>query len=184
MRVRATVEAVDRTGVEMEAMIGGERRRADRLRHDQERRPLGDDRRRPARGEERRQERRRDAAGGAGRDAARVALLREQPLSLDEAVAHVKHAGAGAVCVFLGMVRDHNDGRPVVRLEYEAYASMALAEMTRIAEEIEAETPRRAARGAPPHRARSSWGTSPSSARRARRTAARRTRRAARSSTA
>jgi molybdopterin synthase catalytic subunit len=51
-------------------------------------------------------------------------------------MAHVRHAGAGAVCVFLGTVRDHNDGRLVVRLEYEAYASMALAEMKRIASEI------------------------------------------------
>jgi molybdopterin synthase catalytic subunit len=69
-----------------------------------------------------------------------LVALREQPLSLDEAVAHVKHASAGAVCVFLGTVRDHNDGRAVVRLEYEAYASMALAEMTRIAQELAAET--------------------------------------------
>jgi len=69
-----------------------------------------------------------------------LVALREQPLSLDEAVAHVKHGGAGAVCVFLGTVRDHNEGRTVVRLEYEAYASMALAEMTRIAQELAVET--------------------------------------------
>ena len=67
--------------------------------------------------------------------------LRDAPLSIDEAVAHVKHGGAGAVCVFMGNVRDHNEGRAVVRLEYEAYASMALAEMTRIAQELAAETP-------------------------------------------
>ena len=72
--------------------------------------------------------------------AARVEL-RAAPLSLDEAVERVRHPAAGAVCVFLGMVRDHNDGRPVVKLEYEAYPAMAVAEMTRIAEEIEAETP-------------------------------------------
>ena len=70
-----------------------------------------------------------------------LVALREQALSIDEAVAHVKHGGAGAVCVFLGTVRDHNDGLPVVRLEYEAYASMALAEMSRIAGEIAAGTP-------------------------------------------
>ncbi len=68
-----------------------------------------------------------------------LVALREQPPSIDEAVAHVRHPGAGAVCVFLGMVRDHNDGRPVVRLEYEAYATMAVAEMKRIADELEAE---------------------------------------------
>src|SRR5215467_1826454 len=65
--------------------------------------------------------------------------LRETALSVDEAVRHVAHAGAGAVAVFLGTVRDVNDGRPVVKLEYEAYASMALVEMERIASEIAAE---------------------------------------------
>jgi molybdopterin synthase catalytic subunit len=70
-----------------------------------------------------------------------LVALRDRELSIDEAVAHVKHDGAGAVCVFLGTVRDHNEGLPVVRLEYEAYASMALAEMNRIAGELAAETP-------------------------------------------
>jgi molybdopterin synthase catalytic subunit len=65
--------------------------------------------------------------------------LRAAPLSMDEAVARVKHGGAGAVCVFVGMVRDENDGRAVVKLEYEAYPAMATAEMARIVEEIEAE---------------------------------------------
>ncbi len=72
---------------------------------------------------------------------AALVALRSEALSLDEAVAHVKHAGAGAVCVFLGMVRDHADGRSVSKLEYEAYPAMALAEMNRIAEELTAETP-------------------------------------------
>jgi molybdopterin synthase catalytic subunit len=68
-----------------------------------------------------------------------LVALQAEPLSVDDAVAYVRHAGAGAVCVFLGMVRDHNEGRPVVRLEYEAYTSMALAEMRRIAGEIAGE---------------------------------------------
>ncbi|MHB8695947.1 MAG: molybdenum cofactor biosynthesis protein MoaE [Solirubrobacteraceae bacterium] len=68
-----------------------------------------------------------------------LVALRQEPPSIDEAVASVKHAGAGAVCVFLGTVRDVNDGKPVVLLEYQAYDSMALAEMRRIAGEIAAE---------------------------------------------
>ena len=48
----------------------------------------------------------------------------------------VAHAGAGAVVTFAGDVRAENDGRAVTLLEYEAYASMAVAEMERIAEEI------------------------------------------------
>jgi molybdopterin synthase catalytic subunit len=65
--------------------------------------------------------------------------LRDSPLSVDEALAHVRHPGAGALCVFLGTVRNSSEGRAVVRLDYEAYASMAIVEMKRIAEEIDAE---------------------------------------------
>ena|SRR5437763_6010255 len=35
----------------------------------------------------------------------------------------VAHAGAGAVVVFHGVVRDHDDGRRVTLLEYEAHPS-------------------------------------------------------------
>jgi molybdopterin synthase catalytic subunit len=70
-----------------------------------------------------------------------LVALRDGPLSVDEALAHVKHPGAGAHCFFLGTVRDHNEGRPVVKLEYQAYASMAVAEMERIVEQISAEIP-------------------------------------------
>jgi molybdopterin synthase catalytic subunit len=36
---------------------------------------------------------------------------------------------------FAGTTRDHNDGRSVTRLEYEAYPEMALAEMRKIGDE-------------------------------------------------
>jgi molybdopterin synthase catalytic subunit len=45
----------------------------------------------------------------------------------------------GAVSLFLGVVRNENRGRRVLRLEYEAYEEMALPLM----EEIAAETARR-----------------------------------------
>jgi molybdopterin synthase catalytic subunit len=64
--------------------------------------------------------------------------VREEPLSSDEAVRAVSHDGAGAVDLFLGVVRDMNDGRAVSLLEYEAYASMAEAELGRIEAEVEA----------------------------------------------
>ena len=63
--------------------------------------------------------------------------VRDAPISLDEVVRAVRHDGAGAVATFAGFVRDHNDGRRVVKLEYEAYASMAIGEMRRIADELE-----------------------------------------------
>jgi molybdopterin synthase catalytic subunit len=41
----------------------------------------------------------------------------------------------GALCLFAGVVRDHNAGRSVLHLEYEAYEEMALPLMDQIAEE-------------------------------------------------
>lgn len=41
----------------------------------------------------------------------------------------------GAVLLFLGVVRNHNDGRAVEGLEYEAYREMAEEMLRRIAEE-------------------------------------------------
>ncbi len=67
-----------------------------------------------------------------------LATLRDATLSLDEAVTHVSRRGAGAIAVFLGVVRDRNDGREVTALEYEAYRAMAAKELLRIAEQVEA----------------------------------------------
>ncbi len=60
----------------------------------------------------------------------------DSPLSLDEAVAAVRAAGRGAVVTFEGVVRGDTKGRRVLRLEYEAYRSMAERVLTRIAEEV------------------------------------------------
>jgi molybdopterin synthase catalytic subunit len=68
-----------------------------------------------------------------------LVVLRTTPLSVDEVIAAVAGPGAGAVSVFLGTVRNHNDGRAVVKLEYQAYEAMALAEMKRIVAELGAE---------------------------------------------
>lgn len=67
--------------------------------------------------------------------------LSTQPLSMDALITLVAHTGAGAVATFVGAVRDENDGHQVTLLEYEAYESMARAEMGRIVAEIEAELP-------------------------------------------
>jgi molybdopterin synthase catalytic subunit len=69
------------------------------------------------------------------------AELLDGPLSVDATLAKVQHAGAGGVALFLGTVRDHNDGRAVTLLEYEAYGPMAVAEMERIARETEEAIP-------------------------------------------
>ncbi len=45
------------------------------------------------------------------------------------------HERAGAFAAFEGWVRDHNEGRPVHGLRYEAYVTLAEAEGARIVEE-------------------------------------------------
>lgn len=65
----------------------------------------------------------------------------ETPLSVADTAAAVSGPHVGGIDLFLGAVRDHNDGRAVTRLEYHAYVSMAEKEMRRIAEEIERELP-------------------------------------------
>jgi len=64
-------------------------------------------------------------------------LLTRAALCPQEIVDTVRHPSAGAVVTFEGVVRDHHEGRAVTRLEYEAYDSMARAEMVRIAAEVE-----------------------------------------------
>ena len=44
----------------------------------------------------------------------------------------------GCVVTFLGVTRDHNEGRRVLRLEYEAYQPMAERKMAEIIDEMKA----------------------------------------------
>ncbi len=53
----------------------------------------------------------------------------------------MRHAGAGGITFFLGIVRDENEGRAVTLLEYEAYGSMAKKELAAIGAELEKEIP-------------------------------------------
>lgn len=67
--------------------------------------------------------------------------IRQEPISVEECIASVSRPSAGGIDVFIGTVRDENDGRNVTLLEYEAYGTMAEKEMQRIAAEIEQEIP-------------------------------------------
>lgn len=53
------------------------------------------------------------------------AAMTEHPIFLAEHEELVSHQSAGAVVGFVGMIRDHDGGRPVVRLEYSAHPSAA-----------------------------------------------------------
>ncbi len=65
-------------------------------------------------------------------------VVRDEPLSLTEVVGCVEHPGAGGIATFTGNVRRHSRGKTVEHLVYEAYIPMAVAQMRRIAAEIEA----------------------------------------------
>ena len=62
--------------------------------------------------------------------------LTEDPLDPSPLMEEVRHPGSGALVVFLGVVRDEDQGRKVRYLDYEAYRSMAEKEMRRVGEEV------------------------------------------------
>jgi molybdopterin synthase catalytic subunit len=57
------------------------------------------------------------------------------PLDAAAVAAAVARDGDGAVATFVGLVRDHNAGRQVLWLDYEAYAPLAVKAFERIAGE-------------------------------------------------
>lgn len=67
----------------------------------------------------------------------RLAELRGEPLSVDEVQAAVADPAAGGIALFIGVVRDHDHDRGVVRLSYSAHPS-AGAELRRVAEKVAA----------------------------------------------
>ncbi|MFT3925069.1 MAG: molybdenum cofactor biosynthesis protein MoaE [Myxococcales bacterium] len=77
-------------------------------------------------------------AGGSDAAASRsiLAEVRERPLSLDDAIDAVRDPSAGGIAVFLGVVRDHHQGKAVARLDYEAFAELANKEMQRVVREL------------------------------------------------
>ncbi len=54
-------------------------------------------------------------------------------IKLDDLTTFVSDPGAGATATFVGTTRDTNEGRQVLRLEYECYPDMAEKEMLKIA---------------------------------------------------
>jgi molybdopterin synthase catalytic subunit/molybdopterin converting factor small subunit len=65
--------------------------------------------------------------------------ISEQEISLDQVRIAVEHPGAGGICIFHGVVRDHADGKQVARLDYEAHETLAQKEMRRVLEGVAAE---------------------------------------------
>jgi molybdopterin synthase catalytic subunit len=68
-------------------------------------------------------------------------LLTHKPLEPEKLSALVQRPSNGATVTFLGVTRDHNDGRRVQYLEYEAYEEMAVQELRRVVDELKARWP-------------------------------------------
>jgi molybdopterin synthase catalytic subunit len=70
-----------------------------------------------------------------------AALVVEGPLDLERLEALVRSDRCGALCTFVGVVRDHHEGRAVEAVTYEAYGEMAGLELARLCREAEQRWP-------------------------------------------
>ncbi len=58
--------------------------------------------------------------------------ISSKPLNIQSAIDWVMSPESGGIDVFIGTVRNSTKGKPVIRLEFEAYEPMAIAEMEKI----------------------------------------------------
>jgi molybdopterin synthase catalytic subunit len=72
---------------------------------------------------------------------AEVPALSATPLDIVELLAQAHHPQAGAVVLFSGEVRNHNNGMAVDYLEYEAHEAMATKMITNILADARAKWP-------------------------------------------
>ncbi|HEY4230303.1 MAG TPA: molybdenum cofactor biosynthesis protein MoaE [Thermoanaerobaculia bacterium] len=66
--------------------------------------------------------------------------LTDAPLDLTSLVKEARPSD-GALSLFVGVVRNQNDGRPTIAIEYEAYGTMAEEQIARIVEQLGREFP-------------------------------------------
>ncbi|HUE86293.1 MAG TPA: molybdenum cofactor biosynthesis protein MoaE [Vicinamibacterales bacterium] len=71
----------------------------------------------------------------------RATAITSEPLDVNALLPVVISAGTGAVTTFLGLVRDHNQGRRVLHLVYEAYQPLAEKALQRIVMEAREQWP-------------------------------------------
>ena len=67
----------------------------------------------------------------------RLVDLRETPLDVAEVLAALDDDGSGGLTLFVGRVRDHDQGKGVVGLDYSAHPS-ALARLREVCEQVAA----------------------------------------------
>lgn len=70
-----------------------------------------------------------------------MSYLTDDPIDSSALIAQAKRRSDGAVIVFEGVVRDHNEGRAVDSILYDAYRPMAEKEFARIIDGLGREFP-------------------------------------------
>lgn len=60
-------------------------------------------------------------------------VISSNPLDVATCASWLQSPECGGIDIFIGTVRNSTKGRPVVRLKFEAYEKMALAEMEKLA---------------------------------------------------
>ena len=63
--------------------------------------------------------------------------ITDKPIDINKVIVAASHPSAGAVNSFIGNIRDTANNKKVVRLEYEAYEPMAIAEIKKLMEEAQ-----------------------------------------------
>lgn len=71
-------------------------------------------------------------------DSIRLCALTDEPVDVPGVLAAVEDPRAGGTNLFVGHVRDHDRGKGVLALDYEAHPT-ALAELGKVAEEVATE---------------------------------------------
>lgn len=67
--------------------------------------------------------------------------IQETPLSMEEVVSKVKQRECGAICSFIGTVRELTHGKRTLKLEYQAYKPMAIKTLEQIGQEVQQKWP-------------------------------------------
>jgi len=62
--------------------------------------------------------------------------ISNEPLQIQSCINWVMSPACGGINVFIGTVRNNTQQKKVTRLEFEAYETMAINEMNKIAEEV------------------------------------------------
>lgn len=63
-------------------------------------------------------------------------LISQQQLNITSCIEWVMSPDTGGLDVFIGTVRNATKGKPVIRLEFEAYEPMAIAELEKILKQV------------------------------------------------